>query len=139
MCYNPLGQLISVCNYWKDPKHQILYKLTDHFLPELDNQVKHDSSEQYKENFEQLRGLKLIGGPDDNVVSPWQSSQFGFYDKDLDVVLMKHQEYFKENWFGLKTLSDEGRISKCTVLGVHHLKFAVNEEVYEKCIKDSLL
>jgi len=44
-------------------------------------------------NFERLSQLVLIGGPDDGVITPWQSSQFGFYDQNLNVVPMQQQVF----------------------------------------------
>ena len=139
ICYNPFGQQLAPCNYWKDPNHYTLYKLSNHFLPKLDNEVKHKSADLYKTNFEHIKHLKLIGGPDDDVINPWQSAQFGFYDSDLNLIPMEEQEFFLENWFGLKTLSDQGRVAKCTVAGVKHVDWISNEQVYTQCIRESLL
>jgi len=35
--------------------------------------------------------LVLIGGPDDGVITPWQSSFFGFYDANETVLEMEEQ------------------------------------------------
>lgn len=35
--------------------------------------VHHHTAIDYKSNFETLENLVLIGGPDDGVITPWQS------------------------------------------------------------------
>ena len=75
---------------------------------------------EWKQNFLRIKKLVLIGGPDDGVITPWQSrlissvshvllncgesvavtcllcllsySQFGFYDDNETVVEMKNQD-----------------------------------------------
>ena len=41
---------------------------------------------EYKRNFLRVKQVVAIGGPDDGVITPWQSSQFGFYDKNETVL-----------------------------------------------------
>ena len=38
-----------------------------------------------KKNFLRIKQLVLIGGPDDGVIMPWQSSIFGFYDYNNNI------------------------------------------------------
>eukprot|EP00731_Ephydatia_muelleri_P038703 Em0869g1a len=40
----------------------------------------------FKSNFLKLQRLVLVGGPDDGVITPWQSSQFGFYNVNSENV-----------------------------------------------------
>ncbi|KAF3839507.1 hypothetical protein F7725_018224, partial [Dissostichus mawsoni] len=46
----------------------------------------------WRENFLRIKKLVLIGGPDDGVITPWQSSHFGFYDSNETIVEMRNQE-----------------------------------------------
>uniref|UniRef100_A0A8B9G9M9 Uncharacterized protein n=1 Tax=Amazona collaria TaxID=241587 RepID=A0A8B9G9M9_9PSIT len=46
----------------------------------------------WKRNLLRIRSLVLIGGPDDGVITPWQSSFFGFYDANETVREMQAQE-----------------------------------------------
>ena len=55
----------------------------------------------------------------DPIIYPIESSWFGLTDKDGKVVPMEETTIFKENLFGLKTLSDEKRIEKKEIDGVH--------------------
>lgn len=70
--YSHFGQLTSVGNYWNDPHHQDLYYKYNDFLPSINNEVD-DYQSDFKNGIAKLRHLILIGGPDDGVISPWQS------------------------------------------------------------------
>ena len=39
-------------------------------------------SKSYKENFLRLKNCVFIGGPSDDVIAPWQSALFGFWNSD---------------------------------------------------------
>ncbi|TMS10938.1 Lysosomal thioesterase PPT2 [Larimichthys crocea] len=65
----------------------------------------------WRQNFLRIKKLVLIGGPDDDVITPWQSSHFGFYDSNENIVEMKNQEFYRNDTFGLKTLDARGDVS----------------------------
>lgn len=71
--YTSPGQRYSVANYWNDPHHQESYFRHCNYLPRINNEVITPDSYTYKVNFEKLQKLILIGGPDDGVITPWQS------------------------------------------------------------------
>ncbi|XP_062842007.1 lysosomal thioesterase PPT2 [Trichomycterus rosablanca] len=133
-CYTTLGQMFSICNYWNDPHHRDMYLNTSDYLALLNSERPHPESAAWKQNFLQIRKLVLIGGPDDGVITPWQSSQFGFYDDNETVVEIKNQDVFLRDAFGLKTLYARGDLELCTVAGVEHIYWHSNETVYKSCI-----
>ncbi|KAJ8290154.1 hypothetical protein GJAV_G00009350 [Gymnothorax javanicus] len=90
-CYHYLGRNVSICNYWKDPHHMDKYVKGNDFLAVLNNERLNPSAADWKKNFLNIKKLVLIGGPDDGVITPWQSSYFGFYDENEDIVEMKDQ------------------------------------------------
>ena len=71
--YSELGQHTSVGGYWNDPHHHALYLNYSLFLPYIDNILSSVHSTEYKSGFSKLKKLILIGGPDDGVITPWQS------------------------------------------------------------------
>jgi palmitoyl-protein thioesterase len=71
--YSKLGQDISVGNYWRDPHHIPLFLNYSHFLAKVDNCVTTPNATDFKNNFAKLQKLVLIGGPNDGIISPWQS------------------------------------------------------------------
>ncbi len=52
-----------------DPHHMKEYEKDNKFLPILNTPTK----PEYRTSFMKLDNIVLIGGPDDGVVTPWQS------------------------------------------------------------------
>lgn len=73
--YSKVGQYISVANYWNDPHHQSLYLKHNKFLPFMNNEASapFNLSSDHKSGITKLNKLVLIGGPDDEIIEPWQS------------------------------------------------------------------
>ncbi|XP_064383691.1 lysosomal thioesterase PPT2-A-like [Halichondria panicea] len=128
--YSRLGQDISVANYWRDPYQWELYKEYSSFLYPLN----HPSDSSHKTNFERIEQLVLIGGPGDGVITPWQSSQFAFYDENEIIIDMENQMYFEKNTFGLQTLHSRGAIHSHIIPGVQHTQWHGNKDVFDCCI-----
>lgn len=76
--YSRPGQLTSVGNYWRDPHHLDSFLNYSTFLPEVNNEIVTPDTMKFKRNFLKLQRLVLIGGPDDGVISPWQSRYASF-------------------------------------------------------------
>uniref|UniRef100_A0A3P9JQL1 palmitoyl-CoA hydrolase n=1 Tax=Oryzias latipes TaxID=8090 RepID=A0A3P9JQL1_ORYLA len=138
-CYNKLGQKLSVCGYWKDPHHTSAYLRHNIFLPLLNGEKPHSNMKEWKENFLRIKKLVLIGGPDDGVITPWQSSHFGFYDCEENVVEMKNQEFYVKDTFGLQTLDARGDLSVCVQSGVKHVEWHSNFTVFTTCMEEWLV
>ncbi|PNF32079.1 Lysosomal thioesterase PPT2-like protein [Cryptotermes secundus] len=132
--YSSIGQHISVGNYWNDPHHQSLYRSYSRFLPYVNNEVLSSQSNSYKDGITRLRKLVLIGGPDDGVITPWQSSQFGYFDENEEVMEMRDRKVYVLDKFGLKTLDKKRRLTLIEVNGVSHLDWHTNETVIDKYI-----
>ncbi|XP_046874803.1 lysosomal thioesterase PPT2 [Hypomesus transpacificus] len=139
LCYTSVGQRISICNYWNDPHHKDMYVNTSEYLAPLNGDRAHSNSTAWRKNFLQIKKLVLIGGPDDGVITPWQSSQFGFYDENETVVEMKNQDVYLSDVFGLKTLNARGDLYLCSMAGVEHVMWHSNQTVYDYCIDKWLI
>ncbi|XP_061406225.1 lysosomal thioesterase PPT2-like [Lethenteron reissneri] len=134
LCYTTPGQHLSICNYWNDPMHQDLYAKYNIFLPLLNSQIYNPNANVWKRNFLRINNLVLIGGPADKEVTPWQSSLFETYDKNMNILRMANQEVYTKDTFGLRSLSETGKLSKCIVPGITHLSFLKSYYVFQKCI-----
>jgi len=132
--YNNMIDRVSVAAYWKDPFHIPLYLEVNNFLATLNNENGTINS-TYKANFLKLKNWVMVGGPDDGVITPWQSAQFGFFDKNLTVVLMEKQWVYTNDSFGLQTMDRRRGLHKCTLPGVEHTTWYSNVTVFGKCIE----
>jgi palmitoyl-protein thioesterase len=70
-------------------------------------------------NLKSLTKLVLYKFANESTVEPPDSAWFGFYDSDLNVVPMRDQPMYKEDWIGLRTLDREGRIDLLVTEGGH--------------------
>ncbi|XP_036908581.1 lysosomal thioesterase PPT2 isoform X2 [Sturnira hondurensis] len=73
ICYSPWGQEFSICNYWHDPHHDDLYLNASSFLALINGERDHPNATVWRKNFLRVGRMVLIGGPDDGVITPWQS------------------------------------------------------------------
>uniref|UniRef100_A0A6I8QZJ3 palmitoyl-CoA hydrolase n=1 Tax=Xenopus tropicalis TaxID=8364 RepID=A0A6I8QZJ3_XENTR len=73
LCYTQLGQTFSICNFWNDPHHHGIYVNVSDFLAPLNSERPEPNATDWKKNFLRLRKMVLIGGPDDGVITPWES------------------------------------------------------------------
>ncbi|XP_034472633.1 lysosomal thioesterase PPT2 homolog isoform X2 [Drosophila innubila] len=71
--YSNVGQHTSIGGYWNDPHKQELYMKYSEFLPLINNEKISSNSTSFKMGMERLHKLILIGGPNDGVITPWQS------------------------------------------------------------------
>ncbi|KAK5883499.1 hypothetical protein CesoFtcFv8_019824 [Champsocephalus esox] len=139
LCYTLVGQRISICNYWNDPHHRDMYVDSSDYLALLNSERSNPNSTEWKKNFLKIKKLVLVGGPDDGVITPWQSSQFGFFDDNDTVVEMQHQDIYLRDVFGLKTLGARGDLIICSVPGVEHVYWHSNETVFHLCMEKWLV
>uniref|UniRef100_A0A3Q2PAV0 palmitoyl-CoA hydrolase n=1 Tax=Fundulus heteroclitus TaxID=8078 RepID=A0A3Q2PAV0_FUNHE len=128
--------MVSLC---ADPHHRADYLRGNTFLPLINGEKPHKLMKDWRENFLRIKKMVLIGGPDDGVITPWQSSHYGFYDASEDVVEMRNQEFYKRDTFGLRTLDARGDVSMCVQSGVEHTKWHSNITVFNNCIKKWLI
>ncbi|XP_048778353.2 lysosomal thioesterase PPT2-A-like [Ostrea edulis] len=127
-------KILSIANYWNDPHHQPLYRKYSEFLAPLDGTTVTPNLTEFKKNFLKLRKIVLIGGPQDEVIKPWQSSHFGFFDEKENIVEMKKQKFFLDDDFGLRTLYNQERVSTFTFRGLRHSDWYTNRTVFNKSI-----
>nr|CAB3265120.1 lysosomal thioesterase PPT2-A-like [Phallusia mammillata] len=136
--YTNYGQLFSIGNYWKDPHHSKQYRKYSSYLAALNNESVQDNFSfppSWRSNFARLGKLVLIGGPDDGVIAPWQSAQFGCFNRNEKPVEMRKLRLYHDDVIGLKTLDKDNRLKECTQSNVHHTHWHRNYTVFLNCIE----
>lgn len=132
--YTYVGQHTSVGNYWNDPHQQQLYMRYSAFLPYINNEAHTDNSTRFRDNLLRLRRMVLIGGPDDGVITPWQSSHFGYYDGNLHVVPVRERDIYVSDAIGLRKLNSTGRLVQLTVPQVRHFEWHSDAAVVRRVL-----
>ncbi|XP_033333522.1 palmitoyl-protein thioesterase 2 [Megalopta genalis] len=129
--YSKIGQTISIANYWNDPREQELYFKYSDFLPYVNNEKNTTNLQMSRKGITKLNRMVLIGGPDDGVITPWQSSHFGYYDANLTVIEMRQRPIYEDDLIGLKTLDINKKLTLITVPNVHHYEWHKNVSIVD--------
>jgi palmitoyl-protein thioesterase len=124
--YSHVGQKTSVGNYWNDPHQRELYLKYSQLLPYVNNELLSTNSSQFRSNLLKLEKFVLIGGPEDGVITPWESAHFGFFDANQTVVHLKDRQIYLEDAIGLKTLDEQGKLKIVTVPNIKHVEWHLN-------------
>ncbi|XP_037083061.1 lysosomal thioesterase PPT2-A-like [Pollicipes pollicipes] len=132
--YSYFGQYSSVANYWNDPHEQEEYRQYSKFLAPLNNEVLTGESARFRRNLCRLKRLVLIGGPDDGIITPWQSSQFGFYTANMTVLDVRQRDWYRKDRNGLRTLDRRHALILHTFDGVQHFDWHHNITVIREAM-----
>lgn len=110
---------------------QELYYKYSKFLPFVNNERNSSNWAASKEGLTKLKRMVLVGGPDDGVITPWQSSHFGYFDANETVTAMRDRSIYKDDLIGLKTLDESGRLTLITVPNVPHFEWHKNVSIVD--------
>ncbi|GLT39607.1 hypothetical protein SLA2020_137890 [Shorea laevis] len=112
---------LAPSNYVKVPTDIPKYLKGCKFLPKLNNEIVATRNSTYKKRFASLNNLVLIMFEKDAVVVPKETSWFGYYaDGSYDIILPAQEtRLYIEDWIGLKTLDEAGKVKFINVSGGH--------------------
>ncbi|KAL7123486.1 hypothetical protein ACP275_01G107400 [Erythranthe tilingii] len=112
---------LAPSGYLKMPNDIEGYLSKCRFLPKLNNEHADEKNATYKERFTSLQNLVLIMFEHDTVLIPKETSWFGYYpDGAFNPILPPQQtKLYKEDWIGLKELTEAGRVKYIKVAGNH--------------------
>uniref|UniRef100_A0A1J3K026 Palmitoyl-protein thioesterase 1 n=1 Tax=Noccaea caerulescens TaxID=107243 RepID=A0A1J3K026_NOCCA len=121
---------IAPSGYVKIPTEMSEYLAHSKFLPKLNNERPNQRNSTFKERFTSLHNLVLVMFQDDTIVMPKESSWFGYYPEGASTPLLPPQQtkLYTEDWIGLKTLDDAGKVKFVSVPG-EHLQMAEDDIV----------
>ncbi|KAL8238502.1 hypothetical protein R6Q59_015069 [Mikania micrantha] len=110
---------LAPANYIKIPTDLDGYREGCKFLPKLNNEFEKNAT--YKERFSSLQNLVLIMFDKESVLVPKETSWFGYFpDGAWDPVLPAQEtRLYIEDWIGLRTLDETGRVKFVNVTGGH--------------------
>jgi len=106
--------------YWHDPVHFDQYLEKSQFIADINNE-RPLKNETYKENLLKLENLVLVKNSDDTTVEPRETSHFEFYapGQDKEIVPLRESPIYLEDWIGLRTLDEAGKLSLLAIPGDH--------------------
>ncbi|KAL6178402.1 hypothetical protein ACLB2K_049920 [Fragaria x ananassa] len=112
---------LAPSGYIKLPNAMTDYLGRCRFLPKLNNELPDERNSTYKERFSSLENLVLIMFEQDNVLVPRETSWFGYYQDGAfnSIVGPQQTDLYTEDWIGLRTLDEAGRVKYVSVSGGH--------------------
>lgn len=121
-----LQEHLAPAGYIKIPTDIDEYRKRCKFLPKLNNEVHKNPT--YKKRFASLENLVLIMFEQDDVLVPKETSLFGYYPDGSWSTILPSQKttLYKEDWIGLRTLDEAGKVKYVNVSG-QHLEISVND------------
>lgn len=101
--YGPIAQsTLSFAGYWRDPTKLIKYHLFSSFLPAI--------NEKRNKYLQALTNFAMVFSPNDEIIKPPSSGIFETFAADLTVLPLENNPIYTEDWIGLKTLNETGRL-----------------------------
>ncbi|OVA06994.1 Palmitoyl protein thioesterase [Macleaya cordata] len=112
---------LAPSGYLKIPTEIPAYLKGCKFLPKLNNELPNERNATYKERFTNLQNLVLIMFQQDAVLIPKETSWFGYYPDGAFEPVLPPQEtkLYTEDWIGLRTLDEAGKVKFISVPGIH--------------------
>ncbi|KAK4802729.1 hypothetical protein SAY86_000932 [Trapa natans] len=112
---------LAPSGYLKLPNDIPHYLEKCRFLPKLNNELQDEKNSTYKERFTRLQNLVLIMFEHDTILIPRETSWFGYYpDGAFKPVIPANQtQLYTEDWIGLRTLDEAGKVKFISVPGNH--------------------
>lgn len=103
------------------------------YLPKLNNEIEETRNDTYKERFSSLEKLVLVMFENDTVLVPKETSWFGYYENGSMSTILSYNEteLYTEDWIGLKTLNEAGKVEFISVSGGH---LAITQSLMENYI-----
>lgn len=122
LAYGPMVQEhLAQANYFRDPLRIDEYLAGDKFLADVNNEREDEADESYSSNWASLNSVCLVKALGDTTVVPNDSEWFGsFQDGTFDEVWdFADTPWYQQDLFGLRTLSESGRVYFNTTEGGH--------------------
>jgi len=153
-----LQSSLSIANFWNDPRPtsnifgrpETDYHLANTFLPVLHNdparrtqgpgKERNDTeAARYKMNFLRLQRAVFTCGTADNMIIPYDSGIWNFYDEKAQRIIPLEQTLmWSDDWLGLRQLSESGRLVRTNASGVCHTCWTHDQTVFAKYIAPHL-
>merc|ERR1711879_559070 len=94
---------------------------------------------RYKSNFLRLQHAVFTAGTTDDMIIPYNSGVWDFYDESgTSIMPLKESKFWSEDWLGLRQLDESGRLHLSVAEGVCHTCWAHDKQVFTQYIAGHL-
>ncbi|KAJ3282508.1 Palmitoyl-protein thioesterase 1 [Borealophlyctis nickersoniae] len=105
--------------YFKDSRNYAEYLEKNIFLPDINNEHPDLRNKTYVHNLNQLNKFVMLQFENDETVVPKESAWFGYWNEEGEVIPIKDQPLYKEDWLGLKSMDEKGKLIFEEIPGKH--------------------
>lgn len=115
-----MQEYVTFAQYWKNPLNYSLYLNTSSFLPDINNE-KAVKNATYRLNLISANTVTLVMAQQDHTVVPKESAWFQFFAQGQDTIVVNFTKTstYVEDWIGLRTLDDAGKLHLQSVPCTH--------------------
>lgn len=124
--YDLLQYLIAPADYWRNPNDPDGYLKYSRFLAEANNE--RNFNQTRKDKWTSLQHARFVKWESDEVIIPRESSWWGMYTEDYNVVSRFDTEVYQKDLIGIRTLEESGRADFVSIPG-HHMAFTYDQIV----------
>ncbi|KAL1960643.1 hypothetical protein VTO42DRAFT_7222 [Malbranchea cinnamomea] len=105
--------------YFRNPDELDDYLKHSNFLADINNERPFKNT-KYKENLSSLEKFAMFMFEDDKLVIPRESAHFAEVNiTSGEVTSLRQREIYQDDWLGLRTLDEQGRLDFVTIPGEH--------------------
>jgi len=133
--YGFTQMFIAPADYWRDPNDREGFLKHSRFLADANNE--RNFNQTRKDMWVNLKYARFIKFEQDRVIIPRESSWWGQYTEDFNVVSRFDTEVYQKDLIGIRTLEEEGRADFIAIPG-DHIEVSlekINELVEEPFLK----
>jgi palmitoyl-protein thioesterase len=128
---NIAQRFVAPCDYWRVPYNEEGYLKYAQFLPDANNERNFDQAR--KDKWLALKQVIFVKWEEDSTIIPRESSWWGIYTEDFNIVSRFDTETYQKDLIGIKTLEEDGRATFIEIPG-NHMAYTypqINEIVQE--------
>jgi palmitoyl-protein thioesterase len=115
---------IGPAGYFRSPHQMKEYVADSVFLAQANNEKGDDATKAaIKERFSAINGAMLVMFTEDTMVYPKESEWFQGLNKAMQVQALDKSDFYKDDYIGLKTLNEAGKVDFVSIDG-DHLQFS---------------
>lgn len=103
--------LATPATYWHNVD-EARYKKGSTFLAIINNE--NVINQEYIDNLKSVKKLVLVKYADDIGIVPNESTWFGYYNEDFQIIPLEDSDIFKQDKLGLKSMMENGQLVMMT-------------------------
>ncbi|KAI8047582.1 Alpha/Beta hydrolase protein [Gilbertella persicaria] len=133
---NYIQDRVIQAQYYRDPTNEKGYLERNKFLPELNNE--NILNKKYKDNISLLDRFVMIRFSQDAMIKPGYSAWFWIDNGDHELIPLQNRTMYTNDWLGLKSLDDTGRLEFLVCPGQHVRGFKNKERRHRDMVIDDV-